>query len=134
MKKIYLATVFIFLIVQYSCINAADKATPEIMTAEYEIRNYNQSEQGFAVFMVINHLPENCRISSIILRNKRFDNIITTQMNESDVFIDQFFPVNSQLLSDFTPPQTDSRTDGIVFEMECEKIFKEINFNLKTVK
>ncbi|MFA7616570.1 MAG: hypothetical protein WA897_06315 [Moheibacter sp.] len=112
----------------------AKESLPEILTAEYELKNFNGTEQGFSVFMVIAKIQNTDKIKSILLKNNRFDSILTTQMTENEVFIDQFFPVNSQLISEFKSPETDSRSDGIVFEINGQEFFKEINFKLKTEK
>ncbi|MGB6092904.1 MAG: hypothetical protein WBF83_03995 [Moheibacter sp.] len=124
----------ILMLFQNSCTNMAKESLPEILTAEYELKNFNGTEQGFSVFMVIAKIQNTDKIKSILLKNNRFDSILTTQMTENEVFIDQFFPVNSQLISEFKSPETDSRSDGIVFEINGQEFFKEINFKLKTEK
>lgn len=134
MKKIWLIGWMILMLFQISCTNLAKAGLPEILTAEYELKNLNGTEQGFSVFMVIAKIQNADKIKSIILKNKRFDSIITTQMTEGEVFIDQFFLVNSQMISEFKSPETDSRTDGIVFEINGQEFYKEINFKLKTEK
>lgn len=118
----------------FACNNSVKDNTPEILTAEYEIKSYNQTEQGFSVFMVIDKIPKSTIVKSVILKNHRFDKIISTQMTTTEIFIDQFFPVNSQTISDFVSPATDNRTDGIVFERDGQEFFKEITFKLKTEK
>ncbi len=134
MKKFWLIGLMILMLFQNSCTIMAKENLPEILTAEYELKNLNGTEQGFSVFMVISKIQKTDKIKSIILKNKRFDSIITTQMTENEVFIDQFFPVNSQMISEFKSPETDSRADGIVFEISGQEFYKEINFKLKTEK
>lgn len=134
MKKFWLIGLMILMLFQNSCTIRAKENLPEILTAEYELKNLNGTEQGFLVFMVISKIQKTDKIKSIILKNKRFDSIITTQMTETEVFIDQFLPVNSQMISEFKSPQTDSRSDGIVFEIKGQEFYKEINFKLKTEK
>lgn len=134
MKKFWLIGLMILMLFQNSCTIMAKENLPEILTAEYELKNLNGTEQGFSVFMVISKIQKTDKIKSIILKNKRFDSIITTQMTETEVFIDQFFPVNSQMISEFKSPETDSRADGIVFEISGQEFYKEINFKLKTEK
>ncbi len=134
MKKNWLIGLMILMLFQNSCTNMAKESLPEILTAEYELKNFNGTEQGFSVFMVIAKIQNTDKIKSILLKNNRFDSILTTQMTENEVFIDQFFPVNSQLISEFKSPETDSRSDGIVFEINGQEFFKEINFKLKTEK
>lgn len=134
MKKNWLIGLMILMLFQNSCTSMAKESLPEILTAEYELKNFNGTEQGFSVFMVIAKIQNTDKIKSILLKNNRFDSILTTQMTENEVFIDQFFPVNSQLISEFKSPETDSRSDGIVFEINGQEFFKEINFKLKTEK
>lgn len=134
MKNFWLIGLMILMLSQNSCSIMAKDSLPEILTAEYELKNLNGAEQGFSVFMVISKIQKADKIKSIILKNKRFDSIITSQMTENEVFIDQFFPVNSQMISEFSPPTADSRTDGIVFEINGQEFYKEINFKLKTEK
>ncbi len=38
------------------------------------------------------------------------------------------------MISEFKSPETDSRADGIVFEISGQEFYKEINFKLKTEK
>jgi len=132
MKNIWLIGLMALQLFQISCSSLAKKSLPEVLAAEYELKNLNGTEQGFSVFMVISKIQKDQKIKSIILKNKRFDSIITTRMTETEVFIDQFFPVNSQMISEFSPPSTDNRTDGIVFEINGQEFYKEINFKLKT--
>lgn len=134
MKNIWLIGLMILQLFQNSCTNLAKESLPEILTAEYELKKPNGTDQGFSVFMVIAKIQKDQKIKSIVLKNKRFDSIISTQMTENEVFIDQFFPVNSQLISEFSSPAADSRADGIVFEINGQEFFKEINFKLKTEK
>jgi len=114
-----------------SCVNFAKTKTPEILTARYEIKTYSEFERGYEIFMVIDKFPDDCQVKSIILKNKLFDKIQFTKMRENEIFIEQFLPVNSRRIQNFLSPQSDSRNDGIIFELNGKEIYKEINFKLK---
>ncbi len=85
MKKFWLIGLMILMLFQNSCTIMAKENLPEILTAEYELKNLNGTEQGFSVFMVISKIQKTDKIKSIILKNKRFDSIITTQMKCSSI-------------------------------------------------
>jgi len=131
MKNLNKLIFFLSAMLICSCANSAKVEIPEILTAQYEIKTYSEFEKGYEVFMVIDEFPNNCQIKSIVLKNKLFDDIRFTKMQEKEVFVEQFLPVQSRLIQTFQPPATDNRPDGIVFEIDGQEFYKEINFKLK---
>ena len=131
MKNFYFLSCIGFLIWMISCQNVSGNVNPEILTAEYSLKQYNEFEKGFQVFMVIKNKKKNTKIKYIILNNRKFDKIETYDMEQKTYFIDQFFPLESMRIQNFSPPESDSRVDGIIFEIEGEEFFKSVNFKLK---
>ena len=128
LNKIY----FLLLIgLVYSCAHFIKNKQPEILTAQYEVKTYSEFERGYEVFLVIGQFPENCKIKSIILKNKEFDDVQFTEMQKNEVFVEQFLPLQSKRIQNFEAPKTDNRADGIIFELNGEEFYKEINFKLK---
>lgn len=115
----------------YSCASSAKIEIPEILTAQYEIKTYSEFEKGYEVFMVIDEFSNDYQIKAIILKNKVFEDIRFTRMRENEIFVEQFLPLHSQLIQKFQPPATDNRPDGILFEINGQEFYKEINFKLK---
>ena len=113
----------------FSCQNYSINKKPEILTAEYEIKNFNGTEQGFDVFLVIGKIPEGVKIKSIVLKNRRFDKINSNTMTPNEIFIDQYLAVNSQMIKEFISPPTDNRRDGILFEDGNQEFFIEVELN-----
>src|SRR5690606_29324056 len=106
---------FIFL---NSCMTNQNPGLPEILTAETKIKTHSESERGYEVFLVINDFPETARIKGIVLKSSLFQPIRFTRMLENEIFIQQYLPVVSRKIANFRPPKTDSRPDGIIFEID----------------
>lgn len=123
--------VFIGTALIFSCEKPLTQPQPEILTATYEIRAHSEFERGYEIFMVIDNLPETFSIKGIVLKNKLFGNIHHTNMTGKEIFIEQYFPLQSKMIHNFEVPFTDSRPDGIIFEIEGKEIYREINFKLK---
>ncbi|SMC45509.1 hypothetical protein [Moheibacter sediminis] len=115
----------------FSCQKSSIPIKPEILTATYEIRAHSEFERGFELFLVIDKIPENPIIKRIVFQNKLFENVHFTKMTENEIFIEQYFPIQSKMIQDFSPPKTDTRSDGIVFEVDGKEYFYKVTFKLK---
>lgn len=115
----------------FSCQKSSISLKPEILTAQYEIKTHSEFERGYELFVVIDKIPANPIIKGIVFQNKQFENVHFTKMSENEIFIEQYFPIQSKMIHDFYPPKTDSRSDGIIFEIEGKEYFYEITFKLK---
>lgn len=131
MKKLNFFFLLIVIIQIVSCKSNIQLGQPEILTATYEIKTHSEFERGYDIFMVIDKLPESFAIKGIVLKNKLFENVHFTNMTENEIFIEQYFPIQSKMIHNFSAPKPDNRTDGIIFEIEGKEIYKEINFKLK---
>ncbi len=131
MKNLNKLVFFLMTGMVFSCVNSAKTKLPEILTAQYEMKTYSEFERGYEIFMVINGFSDSVSIKGIVLKNKLFDKIQFTEMQENEVFIEQFLPIQSQRIQKFKMPPTDNRRDGIIFEIEGKEIYEEINFKLK---
>lgn len=131
MKYIFFICFIVGLNSFMSCNQLFQNQSPEILTAEYELKSFNETERGFQVFLVIEKLQPQCKIKGIILKNNHFESIESTEMLKNRVFIDQFLILQSNMIQNFKPPLTDNRKDGILFEIEGKEFYKEINFKLK---
>ncbi|MFA5619766.1 MAG: hypothetical protein WDA08_05615 [Weeksellaceae bacterium] len=131
MKKICFLSMLILAGILSSCQNIVPHSAPEILTAEYEIKTYNDTERGYKIFVIVDKIPKDMQIKAIILNNKRFERFRIHPMEKNEFFIDELLLLQSRMIQNFEPPPTDSRKDGMVFENGNEEIFKEINFKLK---
>lgn len=131
MKYLKILLIFIVLGLIFSCQKSSNPKKPEILTAQYEIKTHSEFERGYEIFMVIDKLPQDAVIKGIVFKNKYLEPIHFTQMNESEVFVEQYFPIQSQMIQNFSPPKTDNRTDGIIFEIGGKEYFYELTFKLK---
>lgn len=131
MKKLYYFILFITFGLWNSCAPNRQPPLPEILTAEYEIKTHSESERGYEVFLVIDGFPETTQIKGIVLKYKLFSPVYFNEMIENEIFVEQYFPVISQRMLNFNPPKTDTRPDGIIFEIDGKEFFKEIKFKLK---
>lgn len=131
MKNLNKLIFFVLAGIFFGCAGSPKTKIPEILTAQYEIKTYSEFDRGYEVFMVINQFPDECKINGIILKNKLFDKIQFTKMQTEEIFIEQFLPLHSKQIQNFSPPAADSRNDGIIFDMNGIEIYKEINFKLK---
>lgn len=131
MKKLKVLLGFILIALIFSCQKSSIPIKPEILTAQYEIKTHSEFERGYELFMVIDKIPENLIIKGIVFQNKLFENIHFTKMSENEIFIEQYFPIQSKMIQNFSPPKTDNRSDGIIFEIEGKAYFYEITFKLK---
>lgn len=122
---------FILMGLIFSCQKSSIPIKPEILSAEYEIKPHSEFERGYEFSIVINELPENANIKGIVLQNKLFEPVHFTKMKGKEIFIEQYFPIQSKLIQNFSQPKTDNRSDGIVFEVEGIDYFYEIKFKLK---
>lgn len=126
----FLITLSLFFIVQ-SCFVIQKKSFPEILTAEFEIKTYDQNERGYEVFIVIKNFNKEAQIKGLVLKKRYFDPVQIHRMNEDEVFVEQYFPLSSQRILNFSEPQTDKRKDGIIFEIDATEIYQEVTFKLK---
>lgn len=131
MEKLKIICVFMILGFIFSCQKPTVLSKPEILTAQYEIKTDSEFERGYELFVVIDKIPANPIIKGIVFQNKLFENVHFTKMSENEIFIEQYFPIQSKMIHDFSPPKTDSRSDGIIFEIEGKEYFYEITFKLK---
>lgn len=131
MEKIKIILGFILIGLIFSCQKSSIPIRPEILTATYEIKTHSEFERGYEIFMVINKIPENPIIKGIVFQNKLFENVHFTKMSENEIFIEQYFPIQSKMIQDFSPPKTDNRSDGIVFEGDQNEYFHKVTFKLK---
>lgn len=130
MKIIYFISFIAVLNFFSACNIFIQNQTPEILTAEYKLKSYNDIERGFEVFLVIKNIRPEHKIKSIVLKNHRFDGIKSHEMMKNQVFIDEFLILNSSMIHNFDPPMTDKRNDGIIFDIKGEEHFIEIDFKL----
>lgn len=131
MEKLKIICLFMISGFIFSCQKSSIPIKPEILTAEYEIQTHSEFERGYKIFLVIDEIPESLIIKGIIFKNKLFENVHFTKMNETEIFIEQYFPIQSKMIHNFIPPRTDNRSDGIIFEIGGKEYFQEINFKLK---
>lgn len=131
MKKKYLLSCIVIFYWLISCQSVTNNAKFEVLTAEYSFKKHNEFEKGYSVFMVIKSTATNSKIKHIVLNNRKFSNIQTYEMEQKTFFIDQFFPVESMRIQNFSAPEPDTRADGIIFEINGEEFYKTINFKLK---
>lgn len=131
MKKICFLSLSLLFSLFFSCTAFKSDKEAEVLTAEYSLHIFQDTERGFDVFILLNHYSPKHKVKSIILKNRRFDKIETHQLDNSQVFIQAFLVLESSIIQNFVPPPPDNRKDGIVFEIENREIFKEINFKLK---
>lgn len=131
MKKKYLLSCIVIFYWLISCQSVTNNAKIEVLTAEYSFKKQNEFEKGYSVFMVIKSTVTNSKIKHIVLNNRKFSNIQTYEMEQKTFFIDQFFPVESMRIQNFSAPEPDTRADGIIFEINGEEFYKTINFKLK---
>src|SRR5690625_6698006 len=92
MKIIYFISFIAVLNFFSACNLFIQNQTPEILTAEYKLKSYNDTERGFEVFLVIKNIRPEHKIKSIVLKKNRFDGINTqerksTRLNSSHVAI-----------------------------------------------
>ncbi len=130
MKIIYFISFIAVLNFFSACNLFIQNQTPEILTAEYKLKSYNDTERGFEVFLVIKNIRPEHKIKSIVLKNHRFDGIKSHEMMKNQVFIDEFLILNSSIIQNFESPMTDKRNDGIIFDIEGEEHYLEIDFKL----
>lgn len=130
MKIIYFISFIAVLNFFSACNLFIRNQTPEILTAEYKLKSYNDSERGFEVFLVIKNVRPEHKVKSIVLKNHRFNGIKSHEMMKNQVFIDEFLILNSSMIQNFDPPMTDKRNDGIIFDIKGEEHFIEIDFKL----
>lgn len=131
MKYLKILLIFIFTGMVFSCQKSTIPLKPEILTATYEIKTHSEFEKGYEIFMVIDKLPESAVVKGIVFKNRLFENIHYTKTRENEIFIEQYFPIQSQMIENFSPPKTDSRPDGIIFEIDGKEYFYELTFKLK---
>lgn len=131
-SKSCIPILFIFVLATvFSCQKSSVPVKPAILTAHYEIKTHSEFERGYEIFIVIDKISESTLIKGIIFKNKLLENVHFTKMNENEIFIEQYFPIQSKMIYDFSPPKTDSRSDGIVFEVNGEEYFYKVTFKLK---
>ncbi len=131
MKNLKCLLIFLLTWIIFSCQKPYNPSQPEILTAQYEIRTHSEFERGYEVFMVIDKLPKTFSVKGIILKDKLFDKVHFTHMSDNEIFIEQYFPVQSGMIQNFEAPATDNRPDGIIFEVEGKEYFYNVNFKLK---
>lgn len=131
MKYLKILLIFIVLGLIFSCQKLFNPKKPEILTATYEIKTHSEFERGYEIFMVIDKLPQSPVVKGIVFKNRLFENVHFTKMNESEIFIEQYFPIQSKVIYGFSPPKTDNRPDGIIFEIDGKEYFYELTFILK---
>lgn len=131
MKKMKVLMDFILIGLIFSCQKSSISIRPEILTAQYEIITHSEFERGYQLFLVIDKMPNNPIIKGIVFKNKLFENVQFTKMSDNEMFIQQYFPIQSKLIHKFSTPKTDSRSDGIVFEVEKKEYFHKVTFKLK---
>src|SRR5690606_36406898 len=131
MKKLYYFILFITFGLWNSCAPNHRPSLPEILTAEYEIKAHSESERGYEIFLVIDDFPETTHIKGIVLKYKLFEPVYFNKMMENEIFLEQYLALISQKILNFNPPKTDTRPDGIIFEIDGKEFFKEINFKFK---
>lgn len=131
MKKIKTHIFFVIILLITSCQKSIVRMKPEILTAQYEIKTHSEFERGYEIFIVINQVPENLHLKGIVFQNKLFKGIHFTSMSKNEIFIDQYFPVQSKMIQNFSTPQTDNRADGIIFEVDGNDYFYQVTFKLK---
>lgn len=130
MKKYYLIGILIAFGIFNSCQNPMNSNEPEILTATYSLKSFPNSDQGFHIYILLKNMPENAKVKALVLKNKRFEKVDLKTLNNGLKEVNQLFLVNSIQIQNFIPPQTDERSDGIVFEVENRFLFKEIEFKL----
>jgi hypothetical protein len=119
------------LIFALGCQSAQKLPLAEIMSAEYETITPSEFERGYEVSLLINPISEDLEIKYIILNQKRFEVFSESNSNLNQFRIEEYFPLQSKMIQNFTPPLTDKRKDGIIFELYGEEIYQEIKFKLK---
>src|SRR5690625_2171047 len=85
MKIIYFISFIAVLNFFSACNLFIQNQTPEILTAEYKLKSYNDTERGFEVFLVIKNIRPEHKIKSIVLKKHRFDGINTHEMMKNQV-------------------------------------------------
>ncbi|MFV0305909.1 MAG: hypothetical protein ACK5IC_10570 [Moheibacter sp.] len=131
MKKLNSYFIILFVGMILSCVHTLPKETPEILTATYKIKTYSETEKGYEVYLTLKNVMETTTVKGVVLKNKYFENIELKHLEGNNYFVEQYFPVNSQTIINFETPKSDSRKDGIIFEISGIEKFKEINFKLK---
>lgn len=119
------------LIFAWSCQSTQKLPLAEIMSAQYETVTQSEFERGYEVTLKINPIAEDLEIKYIILNQKRFEVFSEFNPNLNEITVEEYFPLQSKMIQNFTPPLTDKRKDGIIFELYGEEIYQEINFKLK---
>ena len=131
MKYLKILLIFILLGLIFSCQKSSDSIKPEILTAEYEIKTYSGFERGYKVFIEIKELNENVKIKQIVLKKRLFNVQSLINVQTENLVIDQYLPIQSQMIQNFSAPKTDNRPDGIIFEIRGKEYFYELTFKLK---
>lgn len=131
MKIIYFISLILGLNFFSSCQLFIENPMPEVLTAEYKLKTFNDTERGFEVFLVIKNIQPENHVKAIVLKNTRFEGIETHEMMKNQIFIDEFLLLQSSMILNFEPPMTDNRNDGIIFDINGEEHYKEVNFKLK---
>lgn len=130
MKIIYSISIIMILNIFLGCNLLIQNKTPEVLTAEYQLKSYNGTERGFEVFLVIKNITSKSKVKSIVLKNHRFDELKTHEMVKNQVFIAEFLLFQSSMIQNFKPPMTDKRNDGIIFDIDGKEHYKELTFKL----
>lgn len=121
---------FFCLLLSWNCQTSQTILGYEILSATYSEKSYNEFDKGFLVNMEY-QMPPNTQISYIILNQFKFKLVKIEKNNQGNYVVDAYFPVQSKMIQNFTPPKTDKRKDGIIFEIDGVEIYKEVKFKLK---
>lgn len=121
---------FFFLLLSWNCQSSQSILGYEILSATYSDKSYEEFDKGFLVSMEY-QMPPNTQISHIILNRFKFKLENIDKNNQGNYVVDAYFPVQSKMIQNFTPPKTDKRKDGIIFEIDGVEIYKEVKFKLK---
>lgn len=131
MKKYYLFGCIVLMTLYFSCKNSITSSEPEILTAEYSLKSFGETERGFQVNIVINKRSKFAKVNSIVLKNKRFEKLNYDSIQKQKIEINQYLPIQSFQIQNFIPPMADERADGIEFDIEGRLLFIETVFKLK---
>lgn len=131
MEKLKIIFVFMISGLIFSCQKSPISTKPEILTAHYEIKTHSEFERGYEISIVINQISESVTVKGIVFKNRYFEKVHLTKIKDNKISIEQYFPIQSKMIHDFTPPNTDSRADGIIFEINGQEQFYKVKFKLK---